>query len=172
MDYPLHVDRPGGDAAYVGIARDVIHVVGRVGSDHGRLQGLKPRWGAESIEFGGRDQVRNPGGVDSLALFEVNVRRRSQGADERSQGTRDEGATDDLVFDPPRVEVVLVEEMAERPVPDVMEEAGDTHRLLDQPERGGVLADGAERWVKMARPLPRPVSYTHLRAHETRHDLV
>src|ERR1035437_9124248 len=116
MDDPLHVDRPGGGAAYGGIARDVIHVVGRVGSDHCRLQGLKPRWGAESIELSGRDQVRDPGWIDSLALFEVDVRRRSQAADERSQGTCDEGATDDLVVDPPRIEVVLIEEMAERAV--------------------------------------------------------
>ena len=57
------------------------------------------------------------------------------------------------MVDLPRVEVVLVEEVAERSVPNVVEQAGDAHRLLDQSERRGRLAAGAQSWVKVARPL-------------------
>ena len=38
----LYVDRPGGDATYIRVARDVVHVVGRVGADHCGLEGREP----------------------------------------------------------------------------------------------------------------------------------
>src|SRR5450756_274737 len=37
---------------------------------------------------------------------------------------------------------------------------------------GAEPAEGVANWVKAVQQIDRPVSYTHLRAHETRHDLV
>src|SRR5450756_2950960 len=37
---------------------------------------------------------------------------------------------------------------------------------------GTSKGDTCDSWGVMAKFLPSPVSYTHLRAHETRHDLV
>src|SRR5207244_5109765 len=65
----------------------------------------------------------------------------------------DQGAPDDLVVDRPCIEVVLVEEVAEWTMPDVMEQAGHPHRLLDHGDRGRVRASGGQRRVKVPRPL-------------------
>src|SRR4030088_2704244 len=47
--------------------------------------------------------------------------------------------------------------MAERPMPYVMEEPGDAHRLLHHRQRWGICAGRAQRRVEMACPLPGEV---------------
>ena len=62
-------------------------------------------------------------------------------------------AANDLVIDAPAREVVLVEEVAERPVADVVQEARKAERLLHQGRRRGVGMDLAQRWVEVPSPL-------------------
>src|SRR5450759_5853815 len=58
----------------------------------------------------------------------------------------------------------------------VQDRDGERHwlRQRQQPAHAVHLPDGHPRLGKEYLPVehPRPVSYTHLRAHETRHDLV
>jgi hypothetical protein len=61
------------------------------------------------------------------------------------------------VVDPPRVEVVFVEEVTERPVTDVVQQPRDAHGLHHQSKGGRVLAAGAERRVEVVRPFARQV---------------
>src|SRR5207249_4287053 len=87
----LDVDRAGGDATYIRVARDVVHVVGRERPDHGRLQGGQPAGRAKVLEVRGRDEVGDPTRIDLLARLEVRGRRRSEAADQARQGPRHQG---------------------------------------------------------------------------------
>jgi len=70
-DDPLHVDRAGRHAAYIRVARDVIHVVGRERAHQGRSQHRQPwRW-LEALQVGRRDEKRDPARIDPLTAFEV-----------------------------------------------------------------------------------------------------
>ena len=153
VDDPLHVDRPDGNPAYIRVARDVIHVVGRIGADHGGLQSSQPVWSVETLQLGRRYEIRDPAGIDALPRLEVGAGRSAKCADERSQWTCYQRAADHLVIDSPRVEVIFVEEVPERTMPHVMEQPCDAHGLLDQPNRRRVLAAGAESRVQVMRPL-------------------
>ena len=132
VDDPLHVDRTRGDATYIGIARDVIHVAGGEGADQRRAQGRQPFRRLEAVELARRDQVGDPARVDPLPTLEVGGGRRPKLRDLVRQGAGDEGSADVLVVEVPGVEVVLVEEVAERTVADVVQQTRHPHRLLDQ----------------------------------------
>ena len=64
------------------------------------------------------------------------------------------------MVDVPRVEVVLVEEVAEGSVADVMEQPGDPHRLFHELRRGNVGQRDLQRRVKVLGPLARKVHCT------------
>src|SRR5262249_49284403 len=129
---PLDVYRPDRDSADVGVAGDVVHVVGRVGANEQRPQNLQPGRGCESWEGLGRDQEGNPAWVDGLAGSEIRLRRSTQLCYQRGQLAEDEMAADHLVVDAPADEVVLVEEVAKGAVPDVVKKARQTKRLGHQ----------------------------------------
>jgi len=57
------------------------------------------------------------------------------------------------VVDVPAVEIVLVEEVAERTVSDVVEKPGHAHRLLDQRHRGRAAVRGRQRGIEVAGPV-------------------
>src|SRR2546427_13165153 len=117
----LDVHRPGGHTTYIGIARDVVHVVRRVGADQGGLQGGEPgRWD-KTVELAAGNEVGDPARIDPLAVLEVGAWGGGQPADQVAQRSGDQGAPDDLVVDAPGVQVVLVEEMTERAVTDVVQ---------------------------------------------------
>ena len=114
MDDPLHVDRAGGDATYIRVARDVVHVVGRVRADQRGLQGCQPRRRLKAGQLGRADQVGDPSRVDLLSHLEVGCGRSAERRDLIGQRAGDQRPSDDLMVDAPRVEVVLVEEVTER----------------------------------------------------------
>ena len=60
------------------------------------------------------------------------MRGGGQAFDHRRQVAGDQPPADDLVVDAPAVEVVLVEEVAERSVADVVEQSRQAQRLLGQ----------------------------------------
>src|SRR5262249_25544669 len=105
VDDPLDVYRPDRDSADVGVAEDVVHVVGRVGANEERPENLQPGRGCESWEGLGRDQEGNPAWVDGLAGSEIRLRRSTQLCYQRGQLAEDEMAADHLVVDAPADEV-------------------------------------------------------------------
>ena len=64
---------------------------------------------------------------------------------------RDQVAADDLVVDVPLRQHLVVEKVAERPVPDIVQQARETQGLLDQGRRGRVRKGRTQRRVNSAR---------------------
>ena len=65
------------------------------------------------------------------------------------------------------VQVVVVEEMTERPVPDVMHQRRDSQEFFDKVRRGNVGHGLLEEWIEMAR---KPAGHVHRaeRVHKAR----
>ena len=153
MDDPLHVDRTGRHATYIGIARDVVHVVGRVRAAQGRPQCDEPGRRLESLQLARRDEKGDPPRVNPFAALEVCGGRRPELSHQVRERTCDQLASDHLVVEVPRVQVVLVEEVAERPVANVVKQPRDAHRLLHELRRRHIAHCHPERPVKVLRPL-------------------
>src|SRR6267378_3847550 len=92
VDDPLDVDWAGSDTTYIRVARDVVHVVGRVGAYERGLEGRQPAWRLEAVQLSGRDQVSDPPGVDPLPRLEVGARRCAQRTDVARELARDQRA--------------------------------------------------------------------------------
>ena len=154
---PLDIDRADLDAAHIGVARHVIEVVGRVHAVEHRLEHLDPGRGRRARQVGLGDQVRDPARIDPLAGQKRTGGAGTEGGDDGSQLAADQGTTDHLVVDRETVEVVLVEEVAERPVADVMQQARHPQRLLDASRRRHLADQGVEVRMEPAGPLAAQV---------------
>ena len=71
---PLHVHRAGRHPTYIGIARDVVHVVSREWANQGGPQYREPGRRLKSFQLARRDEVGDPAGIDPFARFEISRR--------------------------------------------------------------------------------------------------
>jgi len=92
-----------------------------------------------------------------LARLEGAARPRIQGGDDGRQLGLDQDPPDDLVVDGEPVQVVLVEEMPERAMPDIVEEAGHPQGLFDTGRRGRIARNLLQVGIQLPRPLPAEV---------------
>src|ERR1700704_129191 len=104
VDDPLDVDGARRDTTYIRVARDVVHVVGRVGAYESGLEGHQPAWRLEAVQLSRGDQVSDPFGVDPLPRLEVGRGRGAQRPDVAREVARDQSASDHFVVDAPGVE--------------------------------------------------------------------
>ena len=163
------------DAGHVGVPPDVVEVVDR---EDARQQGLQPADPARHRRIGQRrlgHEERDPGRVDRLRGGEgIAIRelagRPPQPTEQRAQLVLDDPAGQVLVGQPLAVgpagvggcavrgQDVVVEEVCERPVPDVVQQPRHPHRLDDEPLRWGRLAETDQRGPKagVQRPCPQP----------------
>ena len=174
---PFDVDGAGGDPGQVGVPPDVVQVVDR---EHARQQRGQPAHPARHRRIGQRrlgDEERDPVRIDRLALREgvalADVSRGpAQAAQERPELLDDDPDAQVLVGEPlgarparigRRLEVgedVVVEEVGERSVAHVVEEAGHAQGLGDQAlgrERRAIARrgkGGAQARIERARPQP------------------
>ena len=173
----LGIDRAHRDAREVGVPAHVVEVVDGEHARQQRLERPHPAGHRRVHERRLRDQERDPARVDRLAVGEPvavrdGARRPAQAADQRPELALDHQLREVLVrqrLGPgpawvggrrERREELLVEEVRERPVPHVVEEARDPQRLDDEPlGRDGLarreLAERRpQRRVQRARPQP------------------
>ncbi len=167
VDEALGVDRADRDAAHVGVAAHVVEVVDRHCAGEGAVKEADPAGdgvGALGRFGGGSGGVRRPfrrpvprlgahekgdvPRVDRLALGERTARAAAERPQQLADLVDDEVLRDALVVEPEDgLEVLLVAEVAERPVPDVVQQAGEAHRLFHEGQRGSRRLDLAQRRV-------------------------
>ena len=70
----------------------------------------------------------------------------------------DDDLSEPFVRQPERMQEVIVEEMAERSVPDIVHQGGDPEKLLDEVGRGDVPHGLFEKWIQMPR---KPSGHVH-----------
>ena len=151
MQQTLDVDRSDLDAAHVGVPWHVIEVVGGIHAIENGLQRPHPtRHGVGQRRFG--DQLGDPAWVDALTRSERAARAGAERRDGGRQLAFDQDAADDLVVDRVAVEVILVEEMAERPMPDVVQQPSHPECLLDAGRRRYVGVQHREVGIELPRP--------------------
>ena len=172
---PLHVDRSHGDPGEVRVAPDVVQVVDGEHARQKRLQPAHPAGHGRVRQGGLGDEEGDPARLDRLtggegvALGE-HARRPAQAGDDPAELALHDELAEVLVAERlgaraagvgrgrEVVQDVIVEEMGERSVAHVMEQAGDPERLDDQPlgRRDGpgcrVAECAAQAWVEVARP--------------------
>ena len=170
---PFDVDRPDGDARQVRVAPDEIEVVDGEDAGQQRLEPADPARHRVVHERGLGDEERDPARVDGLAGREPvplghGARRPAQPAQQRPELVLDDPARQVLVGQPlpvrpsrvgRRLEVgqdMVVEEVGERPVPDVVEEPGHPQGLDRQALRRDRLVRVRERrpQARVERPCP------------------
>ncbi len=140
----LHVDRADADADHVGVARDVVEVVDGCRPAEDRLAGAQPaRWLVPG-EVGGRHHPCHRPGVDPLAGSEGSRRCRAQLGDEVTQLVDHQPPPDVLMVDAIPGKNLAIEEVTEGPVTDIVEQARQPQRRLDQRRRRGVGEGGTQ----------------------------
>ena len=150
---PLDVHGTDRHAGEVRVAPDVVEIVDREDARQKRLEPADPARHRRVGDGRLRDQERDPRGIDRLAggegvPFRDGARRPPQAADQRRQLVLDDPLREVLVAsaacrpDAARIrrrreggQDLLVEEVGERAVSDVVEEARDPERLDDEPLR-------------------------------------
>ena len=147
---PLHVDRAHRDPAHVRVAQDVVHVVGGEDAGQQRLEERQPpRMRLQRMRVRLAHEVADPLGIDPLVGGEGAARAAPEAAQDLGQLLADDPLAQQLVGQVEIDQEVVVEEMAERAVADVVEQAGHAQQLLDQRRRGGVGEDRAQRGVEL-----------------------
>jgi len=145
VDQPVDVDRTEADAAHPGVAAHVVEVVDRDRAGESAVQQPHPSW--DGIGRGGHGSGRaalvrpheegHVPWIDGLADGERPRRASPQLGDKRPQLIDDEVLGDLFVIDAEHgQEVLLVAEMAERPVPEIVQQAGEPQGLFDERRRG------------------------------------
>src|SRR5262249_34234439 len=95
-------------------------------------------------------------GLELLAGCERAARAPADLPQEIAQMLLDDPLADVLVCDVEIGEKIIVEKMAERPMPHVVEESGHAHVLLDERRRRALIAEHAlERRVEVLAELAR-----------------
>ncbi len=152
----LHVDRTGRDAREVGVAADVVEVVDGEHARQERLEDPDPAGHRRVGQGGLRHEEGDPAGVDRLARGEAitggdAARRPAEGGDRPAELALDDELAEVLVGKPlvarpadvvrggEGMQDVVVEEVGERTVPDVVEEARHAECLDDEPFRRQVV---------------------------------
>ena len=150
VDEPAQVHRPDGHAAHVGVAQHVVQVVACVAAGDDRLQKVEPpRHPRDVLGFVLQNEMGDLVGVQLLAGRELSGRASPDLPDDRSQMLADDDLAEPFVSEPERFQEIVVEEMAERAVPDVVDERGDAQQLFDVVGRRRVRDDLLQEGVEV-----------------------
>ena len=101
-------------------------------------------------------------GVERFAVGQPSVRIAANAAEQIGELAADDLAAEDFVIQPVVGQVMLVEEMAERPVADVVQQGGHPHQRFDVAAAGHVGTDLAEALVERG---DRPARQVHCPEH-------
>ncbi len=132
VDEPLHLDRTEADPAHVRVARYVVEVVDGCGPAEDRLQCAQPAGRGVAVNIGISHHPRDPLRIDVLTRLEAVRGARAQRLNDIGELMIHEVASDHFMVEVPLFEHFVVEEVTERPVPDVVEQPRDAQRLLDE----------------------------------------
>ncbi len=150
---------PIGDAAHVRVAEHVVHVVGGEDPGEQRLEVREPaRMRRQRLGVALPHQVADPLRVDDLPGAERPARAAAEPTQQIRELLADDALPDQLMRQVVVDQKVVVEEVAERPVPDVVEQPRGAQQLFDQRRRGRVGEDRAQRRIEL---LGQPPGQMH-----------
>ena len=126
------IDRADRDAAHIGIAQDIVQVVGGIAAGDDRLEHVEPSRNAGVVfALFLEDHMRDLIGVELFTFGKGAGRTAADLADDRTEMVSDDDLAEFFVTGMKRVQVVVVEEMAKGAMADVVHERRDAEKFFD-----------------------------------------
>jgi hypothetical protein len=168
VDQPGEIDRSDGDAAHIGVAQDIVQIVGRVAARNDRLENIDPaRDAGVVLAFLFQHHMGDVIRIQFFAPVEGARRAAADFFDEWSQMLAHDDLSQLLVGEAEAVQIVVIEEMAERAVPDVMHECRNPQEFLHE-RGGGKIGDGLSQKRIQVAGEPSGDMHGPQRVHEPR----
>src|SRR5688572_6137213 len=125
------IDRADRDAAHIGVAQDIVEVIRGIAAGNHRLEHIEPSGDAGVVfafflEYDMRDLI----GVQLLAFGEGAGWTAPDLPDDRTKMVPNDDLSEFLVTGIEGVQVIVVEEMAERAMPDIVHECRNAEKFF------------------------------------------
>ena len=140
-------------AGHEGVPLDVIEVVHGIDAREELAQQLEPAGPPALMGSRHPDQEGHLGGIEGFARGKGSRRAPSDPRNQAPQLPDDDRLTQILMGEPILAEEMVVEEMAVRSVPHVMEQARHPEQFLHAVRGRDIRADLLQRWVEVAAEL-------------------
>ena len=133
VDQARQVDRTDCDPAHVGIPQDIVEIVRRVASRNNRLKVIDPARDARVVlALLLEDDMCDHARIQFFSCLEKTGWAAPNLPDGRTEKIPDDDLSQPFVRQAEPVQEVVVEEMAKRSVPDIVDQGGDSQELLDE----------------------------------------